>query len=78
MHSHSFSKECHSKNILVDSAVSFVSANDDVYLSSYRESYFNKANHDDEIPSRIRNLEDFGNIAFEDVSTDFFNDLRSK
>lgn len=61
---------CYDYTILVTSYASFNFKNGEVYLSEYREEFFDKANHEAEIPSESWTPSDFGKLKFEDVTID--------
>ena len=71
-----FQQGCYDYNILINSSVTFECVEGSVYLSNYREEYFNKADHDEEIPARNWTSNDFGILKFEDVSSELWHKLR--
>lgn len=67
---------CYDYTILVNSYASFRFGKGQVYLSEYREEFFDKANHEAEIPTQTWTQSDFGKVKFEDVSTNMFLEMR--
>ncbi len=61
---------CYDYTILVTSYASFTFEEGQVYLSEYREKFFDKANHEAEIPTQIWTQSDFGKLKFEDVTNE--------
>lgn len=72
------SQTCYDYNILVHGYITFKVAGDKIYLHQYGEEYFDKANHDKEIPTQIWTPKDFGRVNFEEVNEGFLVQLRIK
>ena len=70
------SQICYDYNILVNSYATFKVNNNEIVLHKYGEEYFDKANHDRKIPTKIWTTKDFGNLKFEDVSENLLKKLR--
>lgn len=69
---------CYDYNILVSSYLTFKVVNNDILLHRYSEEYYDKANHEKEIPARSWTQKDFGKMRFQDVTEDFLFRLRNK
>ncbi|WP_306169340.1 hypothetical protein [Halomonas sp. MMSF_3323] len=67
---------CTDYTVVVSSVMTFTIEDNELYLTEYRESYFDKANHNAEIPTCTWSQSDFGKVRFEEVSVDFINALR--
>ncbi len=50
----------------------------EIYLHKYGETYFDKANHERQIPEKIWTSKDFGTIKFEDVTENILIQLRQR
>ena len=64
---------CYDYTVLVNSSATFIAENGEVYLSNYEESFFDKQDHDKEIPARKWTQADFGKVKLEDVTVDFLS-----
>lgn len=69
-------QSCYDYSILVDSRAKYTIIDDEIYLVEYREDYFNKQNHEQKIPAKTWTEVDFGRVKFENMSEDFFLNLR--
>ncbi|WP_130736943.1 hypothetical protein [Flavobacterium sp. J27] len=58
---------CYDYNILVSGYITFKVSGNDIYLHKYGEEYFDKANHENEIPAKNKDVSDFGEIKFENL-----------
>ncbi len=67
-----------SNYISISSYITFKILGDEIFLYKYGEEYFDKADHDREIPTKIWTTKDFGKVKFEDLTEDFFYNLRSE
>ncbi|MFV0531545.1 MAG: hypothetical protein ACK5MD_08910 [Flavobacteriales bacterium] len=67
---------CYDYNVLVNTYLTFVIKNNEIYLHKYGEIYFDKSNHEREIPNQIWTTKDFGNVKFENVTEKFLINLR--
>lgn len=72
------SQACYDYTILVHGYITFQVVEDEIYLYKYGEEYFDKANHDREIPTQTWTAKDFGQIKFENVDEQFLVQLRIK
>lgn len=70
------SQICYDYNISVNTYTTFKVINNEIVLHKYGEEYFDKANHDRKIPTKIWTTKDFGNLKFEDVSENLLKKLR--
>jgi len=68
---------CYDYNVLVDGFITFKVENNDIFLYKYGEEYFDKSNHDKEIPSKIWTQKDFSKVRFQDVNESFLRKLKS-
>lgn len=72
------SQICYDYNISVSSYTTFKVSNNEVYLHKYGEEYFDKANHDRKIPTKIWTTKDFGILKFEDLTEKKILEIRQK
>ncbi len=72
---HVYQQTCREYNILVDAKSIFQLKNGELLLVQHQEEYFNKADHEEEIPSRKWTSSEFGKVKFEDISSDFWRKL---
>ncbi|WP_439479763.1 hypothetical protein [Chryseobacterium aquaticum] len=70
-------QSCYDYNVLVDGFTTFKVENNDIFLYKYGEEYFDKSNHDKEIPSKIWTQKDFSKVRFQDVNESFLRKLKS-
>ncbi|WP_131725960.1 hypothetical protein [Chryseobacterium aquaticum] len=70
-------QSCYDYNVLVDGFTTFKVENNDIFLYKYGEEYFDKSNHDKEIPSKVWTQKDFSKVRFQDVSESFLRKLKS-
>lgn len=70
------SQICYDYNISVNIYTTFKVINNEIILHKYGEEYFDKANHENKIPTKIWTTKDFGNLKFEDVSEKLLLKLR--
>lgn len=68
---------CYDYNVLVDGFTTFKMENNDIFLYKYGEEYFDKSNHDKEIPSKVWTQKDFSKVRFQDVNESFLRKLKS-
>jgi hypothetical protein len=68
---------CYDYNVLVDGFTTFKVENNDIFLYKYGEEYFDKSNHDKEIPSKVWTQKDFSKVKFQDVDESFLRKLKS-
>lgn len=71
-------QSCYDYNVLVDGFTTFKMENNDIFLYKYEEEYFDKSNHDKEIPSKVWTQKDFSKVRFQDVDESFLRKLKSK
>lgn len=64
------SQTCYDYNILVHGYLTFKVKGDKIYLHQYREKYFDKANHNKDIPTQTWTSKDFGKIEFSQLNID--------
>lgn len=57
--------------IEISSYITFKVIGQNILLHKYGETYFDKANHEKQIPSKTWEVKDFGNVNFENVTEDF-------
>lgn len=69
-------QSCYDYNVIVDSYITFKVIDSEIYLHKYSEVYFDKSNHEKKIPNKIWDTKNFGNVKFEEVTTDFLSKLR--
>lgn len=62
-------------HLLMFSYMTFVYRDNEIYLHKYSHTYFDKADHDREIPQKTWTVKDFGTVKFEDVSHRFIINL---
>lgn len=62
-------------HLLMFSYMTFVYRDNEIYLHKYSHTYFDKADHDREIPQKSWTVKDFGTVKFEDVSDRFIINL---
>lgn len=70
-------QSCYDYNVLVDGFTTFKVENNDIFLYKYGEEYFDKSNHDKEIPSKVWTQKDFSKVRFQDVNESFLRKLKS-
>lgn len=70
-------QSCYDYNVLVDGFTTFKVENNDIFLYKYGEEYFDKSNHDKEIPSKVWTQKDFSKVKFQDVNESFLRKLKS-
>lgn len=70
-------QSCYDYNVLVDGFTTFKVENNDIFLYKYGEEYFDKSNHDKEIPPKIWTQKDFSKVKFQDVDESFLRKLKS-
>lgn len=61
--------------ISISSYMTFMVIGDEIILHKYGEEYFDKVDHDREIPEKIWTSKDFGNVNFEDLTSEFLQTL---
>lgn len=71
-------QDCYDYNVIVNAYITFKVIGNEIYLYKYGENYFDKSNHEKEIPSKVWNEKDFGKIKFEDVTNDFLLNLKRR
>lgn len=71
-------QSCYDYNVLVDGFTTFKVENNNIFLYKYGEEYFDKSNHDKEIPSKVWTQKDFSKVRFQDVDESFLRKLKSK
>lgn len=69
---------CYDYNVLVSAYITFKVMGNDIYLHQYGENYFDKSNHEKQIPSKVWSEKKFGKIKFENLTNDFLLSLRQK
>lgn len=69
---------CYDYNIMVFSYTTFKVIDNEIYLHKYGEEYFDKSNHERNIPDKIWTSKDFGKIKFDDINEEFLLNLRQK
>jgi hypothetical protein len=57
--------------IEISSYITFKVVRGNIFLHKYSETYFDKAEHEKQIPSKVWNNKDFGDVKFEKVTEDF-------
>ncbi|KUJ54986.1 hypothetical protein AR686_15645 [Chryseobacterium aquaticum subsp. greenlandense] len=70
-------QSCYDYNVLVDGFTTFKVENNDIFLYKYGEEYFDKSNHDKEIPSKVWTQKNFSKVRFQDVNESFLRKLKS-
>lgn len=70
-------QSCYDYNVLVDGFITFKVENNDIFLYKYGEEYFDKSNHDKEIPSKVWTQKNFSKVRFQDVNESFLRKLKS-
>ena len=70
-------QSCYDYNVLVDGFTTFKIENNDIFLYKYGEEYFDKSNHDKEIPPKVWTQKDFSKVKFQDVNESFLRKLKS-
>ncbi len=70
------SQICYDYNISVNTYTTFKVDKNEIVLHKYGEEYFDKANHENKIPTKIWTTKDFGSLKFEDVTEKFLTKLR--
>lgn len=69
-------QDCSDYNILVNAYITFKVNGNEIYLYKYGESYFDKSDHEKDIPEKVWTEKDFGKIKFEDTTTDVLQKLK--
>ncbi|WP_062702135.1 hypothetical protein [Chryseobacterium indologenes] len=69
-------QDCSDYNILVNTYITFKVNGNEIYLYKYGESYFDKSDHEKDIPEKVWTEKDFGKIKFEDTTTEILQKLK--
>lgn len=69
---------CYDYTILTHGFITFRVDNNEILLYKYGEEYFDKSNHDRNIPSKVWDQKSFGKIKFQDVDEVFLKRLKIK
>ncbi|MGG7470721.1 hypothetical protein ACVVIH_20210 [Chryseobacterium arthrosphaerae] len=68
-------QDCSDYNILVSAYITFKVSGNEIYLYKYGESYFDKSNHERNIPTKTWTEKNFGKIKFEEVTAELLQKL---
>ncbi|WP_123841224.1 hypothetical protein [Chryseobacterium arthrosphaerae] len=68
-------QDCSDYNILVNAYITFKVSGNEIYLYKYGESYFDKSNHERNIPTKTWTEKNFGKIKFEEVTAELLQKL---
>ncbi|MDR2236628.1 MAG: hypothetical protein LBE92_10930 [Chryseobacterium sp.] len=68
-------QDCSDYQLLVNAYITFKVSGNEIYLYKYGESYFDKSDHERDIPEKVWTEKDFGKIKFEEVTADFLQKL---
>ncbi|MEE6129958.1 hypothetical protein V2E39_21340 [Chryseobacterium arthrosphaerae] len=68
-------QDCSDYNILVNAYITFKVSGNEIYLYKYGGSYFDKSNHERNIPTKTWTEKNFGKIKFEEVTAELLQKL---
>ncbi|MFK7786072.1 MAG: hypothetical protein AB8B56_13200 [Crocinitomicaceae bacterium] len=71
-----YQQACRDYYILINAKTTFEVRNEQIILVEYQEEYFNKADHEEQIPSQNWTSSDFGTLKFEDINSELWRKLR--
>lgn len=71
-----YQQTCRDYYIVINAKSTFEVRNDQIILVEYQEEYFNKADHDEEIPTRNWTSSHFGTVKFGDINSELWRKLR--